>query len=233
MLYVSIDLETCGLDADNHDIIEFGAVLDDLSKLDPIEDLPTFHCYFVKDKYTGSPFALSMHPEIFRRIDERDTKKYNFFPHMKFGHAFKRFLLNHGYEKERDRVTINVAGKNFGSCDLQFLNKQTDLAKHVKISHKIFDPGILFVEKGDESLPGLGECKARIGLDNSVDHTAVADAIDVIHLIRFAFKDMFVVEDNNGHEPHIIGDSQHGHGVRICAKCGLSEGVWSDKECTN
>ena len=194
MLYCSIDMESTGLDADNHDIIEFGAVLDDLSKLDPVETLPTFHCYFVKDAYTGSPFALSMHPEIFRRIAERDVSKYKFFSAMKFGHAFKRFLINQGYETEHDRVTINVAGKNFGACDLQFLNKQTDLSKHVQIRHKILDPGILFVEKGDESLPGLGQCKERMGLNDSVDHTAVADAIDVVHLIRFAFKDMFVLE---------------------------------------
>lgn len=186
MRYCSVDMESCGLIADEHSLLEFGAVIDDLQNPLPIEELPKFHCYFlpVEGVYHGSPFALSMHPKIFRRIADRE-EGYNYYSPMKFGFAFKRFLIDNGYEAEHGRVTINAAGKNFGASDLQFFNKQTDLAKHVKIRHKILDPGPMFVTKDDEVLPGMEECLNRMGEEPVVAHTAVEDAIDVVKLVRY------------------------------------------------
>ena len=119
--YCSIDIESCGI-SDICDIIEFAAVLDDLSQLKPIDELPVFHTYFVKDNYLREPVALSMHPEIFRRISERDRNKYNFSVATKIGYSFKRFLIQNGYEEDHDKVTITVAGKNFASLPRAFLN---------------------------------------------------------------------------------------------------------------
>lgn len=184
MKIISIDLEMTGLDPDTCDVLEFGAVIDEIGDYNiDICDLPTYHCYFVQSLYQGEPYALSMHPIIFRRIANRE-EGYNYVNPMKFGNGFKKFLIKNGFKPEHDRVTINVAGKNFGSCDLQFLNKKTDLAKHVKISHKILDPAVLYFEKGDDSLPSLEECLERAGEDGNVAHTALEDAIDVIKLIR-------------------------------------------------
>jgi len=185
--YVSIDIESCGLDTDKHSILEFGAVLDDLQNPLPIEELSKFHCYFlpVNDgDFVGSPYALSMHPIILRRIAERE-KGYRYYSPLKFGSFFKQFLLKNGYEAEHDRVYINVAGKNFGTFDLQVLNKQTDLSKHVKIRHRMLDPGAMFATKEDDTLPGLEECLNRIGEAPVVSHTAIEDAIDVVKLIRY------------------------------------------------
>lgn len=190
MKYVSIDIETCGLDPETCDILEFGAVLDDLKNKQPVRSLPSFHCYFVLPIYRGEPFALSMHHKVFEKIAARG-KPYSYFSPTKFGNSFKRFLMDNGYECEKDRVTINVAGKNFGAFDLQFLNRQTDLSKHVKIRHKILDPAMLYAMGTDEVLPGLDECKARAGMPKGVAHTAVADAIDVIELIRHEWQFKF------------------------------------------
>jgi oligoribonuclease len=176
-------LETCGLDPETCDILEFGAVLDDLKNQRPIKMLPTFHCYFAQPAYKGEPYALSMHGKIFERIASKE-KGYDYYAPTKFGMTFKRFLMQNGYECERDIITINVAGKNFGAFDLQFLNRQTDLRKHVKISHKFLDPAILFVDRDDNRLPGLSDCKKRAGMSEHVAHTAVADAMDVVQLIR-------------------------------------------------
>jgi len=183
MKYVSIDIETTGISVDNCDILEFGAILDDLNDIVPIETLPSYHCYFVKDTYQGEPYALSMHPAIFRRIANREDG-YKYVNAMKFGHGFKCFLKLNGFEEKHDRVTINVAGKNFGGFDLQFLNRKTDLSKHVQIRHKIIDPAILYLNKGDEVLPGLDECKYRAGLNAHVAHNALDDARDVVRLVR-------------------------------------------------
>jgi len=191
MKIVSIDIEACGLDPKICSILEFGAVLDDLCNPLPLKDLPIYHCYFISPLYQGEPFALSMHPSIFKRIAEREPG-YNYCSPSHFGNGFKKFLIENGFKAEHDRVTINVAGKNFGAYDLQILNEQTDIAKHVKIRHKILDPGILFVEPDDESLPGLGECKKRAGLPEKVSHTAVEDALDVVELIRFKLSSKFL-----------------------------------------
>ena len=189
MRYCSIDTETCGL-SEECDIIEFGAIIDDLQNPLPIETLPTYHCYFVLPSYRGEPYALSMHSTIFRRIAERE-KGYTYISPTKFGNHFKKFLVANGYVEEKDRVTITVAGKNFGVFDLQFLNKQTDLSKHVQIRHKILDPAVLYLENGDEVLPGLEKCKERAGLGNCVAHNALDDAKDVIELVRKKLGGMF------------------------------------------
>jgi DNA polymerase III epsilon subunit-like protein len=193
MKYVSIDIETTGLNEDTCDIIEFAAVLDDLSELSPIERLPIFHTYFIKDNYVGEPYALSMHPEIFRRIAERDIKKYSFMSAQKLGYAFRKFLVNNGYKEEHDQVVITAAGKNFGAFDLQFLKRKTDLLKHVNIRHRIIDPAILYLKEEDQALPGTEECKLRARIFGKVEHTAEADAKDVVALVRHKIGNTFII----------------------------------------
>jgi len=183
MRYISIDLETTGLDIDNCEILEFGAVLDDLKNKQALKSLPRFHCYFVQTIYKGEPFAMAMHSKIFDRIAARE-EGYTYISPLKLGYSFKKFLINNNYEMQNDKVTINVAGKNFAAFDLQFLNRYTDLNKHVKIRHRIIDPAMLFIENGDEKLPSLEDCKKRAGLPEEVAHNAIDDAIDVIKLIR-------------------------------------------------
>ena len=183
MRYASIDIETTGLNEDDHDLVEFGMVLDDLSNQLPLEQLPVFHTYFKKDNYQGQAGALAMHGEIFRRIDKR-VEGYTYLTAEKFGHAVKEFLANNGYNIEKDRIIINVAGKNFGTFDLQFLKQKTDFRKHIKVRSRLLDPGILYYQKGDEALPGLSESLKRAGFESNVKHTAVEDALDVIKLIR-------------------------------------------------
>lgn len=202
MKYVSIDIETTGLDRKTCDILEFGAVLDDLRNPKPIDQLPTFHCYFLPptgETFTGNPFALSMHPTIFLRIANRE-KPYDYLSPNKLGFVFKKFLVRHGYLIEKDRVTINVAGKNFGSFDLPFIDEKTDLLKHVGIRHRIIDPTSLYYRDGDESLPGTEECKRRYNelsgetLPLKVSHTAIEDAKEIVPLVRYALgHNLFVI----------------------------------------
>ena len=193
MKYVSIDLETTGLSPENCDIVEFGAVIDDLSNPVQIENLTKFHCYVLppeNNSYRGEPYALSMHREIFLRIAERnkeENKKYHFVSPSKLGYRFSLFLLANGFEKKDDQVSINVAGKNFSSFDARFLDK-TDFRKHVNVRSRVLDPSILFWTPGDETLPSMSVCKKRMGEGDNIAHTALEDAIDVIKLLRWAIK---------------------------------------------
>jgi len=200
MKYVSIDLETTGLDPENNNIIEFGAVLDDLKEQKPLEELPRFHAYICMDEYKGQPYALSMHPTIFRRIATKE-EGYNYLYPNTLGKAFLSFLVNNGYtleiknEKEVQRTTINVAGKNFGTFDLPFLNHQTNFSSSVKIRSRILDPGILCLESKDKVIPGLALCLERVGVEKEIAHTTIEDSLDVIRVIRSKLGHIFKSEN--------------------------------------
>ena len=200
MNYVSIDLECTGLDEQTCQIIEFAAVLDDLSCAHPphVDKLPSFHCYFPRDSYVGEPYALSMHSTIFRRIAERgleeNRNKYNFLSADHFGNSFKKFLLNNGYTAEHDKVVINAAGKNFAAFDLQFLKYQSDFLKHIDVRSRILDPGMLFLNNNDNQIPGMKECKLRAGMDGFVSHDAMSDAKDVVMLMRKGINKIYGVK---------------------------------------
>jgi len=189
MKYVSIDLETTGLDPENNDIIEFGAVLDDLREQRPLEELPKFHAYICKNEYRGHPYALSMHSTIFERISKKE-EGFNYLYPNTLGKEFLNFLVKHGYkleeikDKKISRTVINVAGKNFGTFDLPFLKHQTNFSGSVKVRSRILDPGILCLNKEDDVIPGLMECLRRVGIVKGIDHTAIEDALDVIKVIR-------------------------------------------------
>lgn len=188
MIVCSIDLETTGLDPETCDIVEIGAVVADFSKpLDPVEDLPTFHAYITPPKggtYTGTPYALSMHSEIFRRIANRE-EGYTYLAPSRLGYVFRKFLVEAGFEEENDHVTITAAGKNFGSFDLQFLKRVPDFTKHVQIRHKILDPGSILCDPiEDDVIPSLDECLERMGFSHNVTHCAVDDARDVLLVLN-------------------------------------------------
>lgn len=180
MKYVSIDLETSGLDPETCDIIEIGAVIDDLEVSRPIKGLPRFHAYVVKESYRGEPYALSMHPEIFKRIATR-AEGYQYLAPEEVGKAFFEFLRENGLDG-----TITAAGKNFASFDAKFLKKLPDFEEEVKIRHRVIDPAMLYWKPEEDGtiLPGTSLCMKRAGLKSVVAHTALEDAEVVVELIR-------------------------------------------------
>lgn len=60
--YLSIDIETTGLDRDNHQIIEFAAVLPNGSH---------FTKFVVHPEYKGSAVAIAMNKRIFEALCQR------------------------------------------------------------------------------------------------------------------------------------------------------------------
>ena len=178
MKYISIDLETTGLNPDTCQIIEFAAIIDDCVSLP--SSLPSFHCYLPDDYYCGEPYALSMHPTIFRRIATKE-KPYQYVPLKRLASEFAKFLDKNGL-----RQPITAAGKNFASFDLRFLRRVPNWEKMIDIRHRILDPAPFFwipVLDG-ERLPNLALCLERAGIHKEVAHNALDDAMDVVHLIR-------------------------------------------------
>jgi oligoribonuclease len=187
MKYVSIDVETTGLDPETCDLLEVAAVVDDLSVAANIDELPTFHCYVVKNLYKGEPYALSMHAEIFRRIHNK-TPPYNYLGDYSVIPELYKFLIGHfGNNK------VSVAGKNFLGLDKPFLSKLPNF-HWLKLSHRSLDPGVLYWRPLiDKEVPSSKECMIRAGLSGEVAHNAVDDAKMVIKLIR----------EKTGATPHI------------------------------
>jgi oligoribonuclease (3'-5' exoribonuclease) len=60
--YVAIDIETTGLDPETCQILELGAVIDDL--VSPIESLPRFSIIVKYEIYTGQAGALVMNRDL-------------------------------------------------------------------------------------------------------------------------------------------------------------------------
>lgn len=190
MKYVSIDIETLGLDPLSHSIIQFGAVIEDTENVLPIEELPRFECLVSHRDYHGTPYAMSLHNELFKELALGNLSSKLIIEHSKVAEEFAKFLKDNSIEKKGGVYKINVAGKNFATFDKLFLEQLPDWKKHIQIVQRILDPAVLFWDPlKDESLPNLEECKRRAGfVATKVAHTAIEDAIDVIELLRTKYK---------------------------------------------
>ena len=201
MIYISIDLETTGLDAENCQILEFGAVLEDTNNILPLLELPTYHAYVKHPdgNISGNIFALNLNAGIIEKLkNEKDLKdEYNYVPVDALADDFLAWLKIQGLEIKTkghgvDMIyytTITVAGKNFAGFDRKFINKVPGFSKKIRIRQRVIDPAVLFVDwKDDECLPSLDECKEKAGIDGAVTHLAVDDAMDVIKLLRKSYE---------------------------------------------
>jgi hypothetical protein len=203
--YLSVDLETTGLEGPLDQIVEFGAVLETFDR--PVDQLPVFHTYIDNGRLTGNAYALSMHPTILRRIATKE-KGYSYLKPDEVGPALKEFLAATGFwvsPIQEGTKTVPVpkpkitpAGKNFGAFDLDFIRHQLPtLFDSVSFHYRILDTGNLYFDvRCDKCIPDTKVCIERAinicknlgfvhkGLDATVAHTAVEDARQIIILNR-------------------------------------------------
>lgn len=190
MKYLSIDIETLGLDHVNNDIIEFGAVYDDLNNPKPLEELPRFHRYIYRtnDIYRGSAYAMSMHGTILKRIaDRHKNTDYKFALRRTLGIHLRSWFSEIGWKADDKGVfKLNVAGKNFGNFDMRFLSlPEYEWDGHqISWPHRFIDPTMLYFQLGDMELPSSKVCMERAGITGEVAHTSVDDALMVVQLMR-------------------------------------------------
>lgn len=64
MRYVSIDIETSGLDHTKHSVLSIGAIVEDTELKLPFDKIPKFNAIVLQNEITGSPRALSMNKGI-------------------------------------------------------------------------------------------------------------------------------------------------------------------------
>ena len=86
MKYISIDIETTGLDPETCQILSIGAVIEDTLNPIPFEDLPKFHGVIKRENVSGSLFALNMNRDLIETIVQysgaQDQDEKNDIVHM-------------------------------------------------------------------------------------------------------------------------------------------------------
>lgn len=197
--FVSIDLETTGLDAQKCQILEIGLVFDNSTvqvehqHIDKyLETLPTARCYIKHERIVGEAYALMMNANIIKQlalahrqrfsIAEDNTEIIRAYDAAQWVNDQIKTLIP--FEQQK-RVT--VAGKNFQSFDIHFLRNLEDWAKtEESLNRRVLDPGTLYFNPLEEDVPpSLDECLQRAGWkDRKVNHTAVEDAKDVLRVLR-------------------------------------------------
>src|ERR1022692_255659 len=132
MNYISLDIETTGIDENIHSILEIGAVFEDTSKKLSFEEIPKFQCIIDHKQITGDVIALDINQRIIKILADYHkmphpsrqefAAKYNIYQESVVSNCFYNWLTE-VYPGYREGCTVNIAGKNFGAFDNQFLKK--------------------------------------------------------------------------------------------------------------
>lgn len=192
MKYVSIDLETTGLNPDNCQILEVAAVYNDDAL--PLALCPIFHRYIWHEVVKGEHYALTMNAELIKEIyDEHRAKCNEVIAPDTLQYHFRDWLIEHEYPTTMNDDGLSVvknvvvAGKNFASFDTHFLAKY-EVHDLVKFHHRVIDPTMYYHEKDDVTPPDTVNCMLRSGLQTGpMTHRAIDDAKNVIALVRTHF----------------------------------------------
>lgn len=198
MKYLSIDVETTGLNPNRCQILEFGAIYDDLSK--PFSERKTFQYYFYHEQLRGDIIAFDMNKEIISIITNKIKEIKKGIQHTdlarpeEFSQVLSEWLYDVIDPKEPDDFKLNIAGKNVAGCDLNFLEMLPGFSREGsslsfdkwKTRARCIDPAILYYKKEDICLPDLQTCiKRATSNELGVSHRAIEDAEKVCCLIRY------------------------------------------------
>lgn len=203
MIYVSIDIETTGLDSDVHQTIEFGAIIEDSNNPKSYEDSKKYRrIVLARDKkYVFSSYAAKLNAGLIELISDIENSKdgVNFFNNENLSQSaiysdelmidFKFWLAQNGFKENKSGVIeVVAAGKNFASFDKRFIEAMGRIKMEslgIRFHHRTIDPASMFIDwKNDTTPPSTDTCKKRAGLIGEVKHEALADAWDVIQLLR-------------------------------------------------
>ena len=185
MKYVSIDIETTGL-AFNSQILQIGLAIEDTNNIRPIKELPTKTIWINHDKLTVEAGALKLHSMT------GFWEKYFKASKTNYHEVVESILLFLTHYKSGELVDgiykFNVAGKNYNSFDRVFLEKLTNWTNTLYARRRALDPAMMYIDWfRDLKLPNQDLCLKRAGIDETVSHDALEDAIQVVKLLRQSY----------------------------------------------
>ncbi|MBD2766908.1 hypothetical protein IC235_03255 [Hymenobacter sp. BT664] len=186
MRYVSLDLETSGPAPQRHQVLELAAVIEDSRHPRPLAELPAFRRLVRHPEYVGTAGALALNARLLVEL-ARKTPNPELCTPTELLLQLREFLLAHGFRPDaKDCVVVTMAGKNIASYDLGFLKELPGWGTLVRADPAMLDPAAFYLNwHKDARLPNMSICKARARFDDcAVAHEALADALDVIRLLR-------------------------------------------------
>ena len=185
MKYVSIDLETTGTDPATCQILEIGAVVQELGG----EELDRYSVILQYEQLTGSPYALWLNHELIKKISKgeglRPDIAFRDFHTWIGGH----YGSGHTWEEEGREYgsgLLVVAGKNVAGFDIPFFKHYYPSIANL-FHRRTLDPCVLYMRSDDIIPPSLSTCLERAGMSNVVTHNAMEDAEQVRDLIEHHF----------------------------------------------
>lgn len=207
MQYVSIDIETTGLDENENQIIEFGAIIEDSKNPKSYEDSKKYRrIILARDRnYVFSAMAAHINADLIKTIslienggnipfqNNENLTETAFFVDQLIP-DFKIWLLANGFkENSRGVVEVVAAGKNFASFDRRFIQAIPEFETYgIRFHHRSLDPTGWYINWNEDTVPpGTDQCKIRAGLTKGTKHEALADAWDVIVLLRNQYQHVF------------------------------------------
>ena len=225
MQYVSLDIETTGLDPKKNQIVEVGAVLDTLGDTSIlVGNLPMFRAVIMHEEMLMGAYCSNLHRDLWLEINNvqsnyGDQIKEKGYIELVKPSIFRNSLTNYYCTPEKLEdllytwlsihignnvvdvandvpIKINVAGKNPGTFDIPFLKALPGWEGLIDFQRRIIDPAILCVCPDDEHLPNLQECLKRCAIAKTVTHTAVDDGLDIVKIIRTCAIDMWPKKEN-------------------------------------
>jgi oligoribonuclease (3'-5' exoribonuclease) len=170
--YLSLDIETTGLDRQRSLVLQLAAIYDNGK---PLEDLPTFDVVIRWPVITyGEEYAMHLN----RHLLEQAFRKEDV---LGLGEARLAFLVFLKGVQPRGRIT--ATGKNLAGFDVPILTNPSNDFDLSMINRRILDPGSMFTEEFDH-IPSLDELNQFLGR-KEVAHDALSDCWDVVHAIRY------------------------------------------------
>ena len=173
--YISIDIETTGLDTTRSHVLQIGAVYDD--GVTPLELLPTFNVKLDWDhlEYAEIP-ALVVNASLLNAIREGEG--------VAPGDAFNSFI--DFLESHKGEYRMQLAGKNVAGFDIPILKNNMSEEQRTRFSNLIqsrtLDVGSMYATQFGFN-PTLDMINKRIGYQ-AVTHDALEDAMNVVFAIR-------------------------------------------------
>ena len=185
MRYVSLDLETSGPNPARHQVLELAAVIEDSRHPLPLAELPAFRRVVRHSEYAGTAGAIALNAGLFEELARKEPNPELCLP-TELLPQLREFLLAHGFKTDKhDCVAVTMAGKNIAVFDLGFLKELPGYGSLVRAEPAMLDPAVFYLNwHKDSRLPIMSICKARAGLGREVAHQALADALDVVRLLR-------------------------------------------------
>jgi hypothetical protein len=191
MKYLSLDIETTGLNPEKDQVLHIAAVLEDTESDVPVDELPYWEGLIKHNRVEGDHYAIAMNIEIIEtlkrvnsewEVDYKDRGRVGVYNDTE---CAVYSLLNDDIFKEASNggtTRPTLAGKNLAMFDLKFLDPHGLVGRY---KHRVLDAGMLAMGARpgwfmrDPTPPSLGDL-----LIGDVTHDALEDARDVIRIIR-------------------------------------------------